>query len=178
MSIFKKVEAEFYVDSPMYEVGNLKFAAKLDIATRLLQWDDEFQGLVLAYQNIAPATKTQYVYADAPYSHQKMKGEFLIFKPYVGCQLPATVTYVSSSAVSLTIFDYFQGIIDIGVHRQNWDFKKDKWFKGTEPISEGDVVIVEVTDVQPSSEGLVLYVNILHKSKLPKKEIYENEEFE
>ncbi|OHS98568.1 hypothetical protein TRFO_08860 [Tritrichomonas foetus] len=172
MSIFRSVTAKFFVDLQQYYIGDLKKATKLDISSRLLQYDPDLDGVILSFSNVEPVSKNKntavcFCYADSPFVHIKMKATFVVFKPYKGCQLPATVTFVSSSAVSLTIFDYFQGFIDLAEHRENWTFRADKWTNETDSFTQNDVVVVEVTDVIPNNDGYSLNVRILRKSEIP-----------
>ena len=182
MSIFKQITAEFFIDLPQYYIGDLRKAAKLEIASRLLKYDPDLDGVILSFSNVEPISKKNknvcFCFADSPFVHIKMKGTFLVFKPYAGCQLPATVTFVSSSAVSLTIFDYFQGYIDLAQHQEKWSFRNDKWTNETDSFTQNDVVVVEVTDVSPNNDGYILSVQIIRKSEVPAIERIESVEVE
>lgn len=174
-SVFKQVTAKFYVDLYQYYIGDLKKAAKLEISSRILKYDPDLDGVILGFSNVESlpkdrAIKTCFCYADSPFVHIRMQATFLVFKPYPTCQLPAAVTFISSSAISLTIFDYFQGYVDLNQHREDWSFRAERWAKKkneSESFGQNDFVIVEVTDVCPNNDGYVLNVKIISKSDIP-----------
>lgn len=173
-SIFQQVTAKFYVDLPQYYIGELKKAAKLEISSRLLKYDPDLNGVILSFSNVEPLSKNPnltscFCYADSPFIHIRMKASFLVFKPFPKCQLPAAVTFVSSSAVSLTIFDYFQGYVNLTEHRENWVFQDEQWVKNdqSEKFGQNDFVVVEVTEVSPNYDGYMLSVKVLRKSDIP-----------
>lgn len=174
-SVFKQVEAKFYVDLPFYYMGELKKAAQLEIASRLLKYDPDLDGVIMTFSHakVLPENKerkTGFCYADSNFAHIKMQATFLVFKPYPTCQLPAVVTFISSSAISLTIFDYFQGYPDLNQHREEWTFRSDKWVRkdnDSQSFAQNDFVVVEVTEVCPNNDGYVLNVKIIRKSDIP-----------
>jgi hypothetical protein len=165
MSAFKRVTAKFFVDLPLCQIGNLREAAKLQISERLFKFDSDIQGTVLAYRDIRPLTPTMRCYADHPFCHIAMQGEFLVFKPFPGALLPAAVTFVSQSAVSLQIFDYFQAFVDLAELTQKWQFGRAEWRMGAIAFRKGDTVIVEVTDTRPTSDGVAMQVRILRRAE-------------
>lgn len=174
-SVFQQIKAKFYIDLPYYYNDDLQKAVKLEISSKLLQYDPDIDGVIMAYSHAQALPenkkkKTCFCYADSAFVHKRMQATFLVFKPYKGCLLPAAVTFVSSSAISLTIFDYFQGYPDLNEHRENWAFRADKWVRkdnDSQSFAQNDFVVVEVTDVFPSNEGYVLNVRIIRKSDIP-----------
>jgi hypothetical protein len=167
MSIFKKVTAKFYVDVPFSAMGNLQEAAKMKITERLLKYDSDLQGTVLAYQHARPVTSFPFCYAEAPFCHIRMLADFLVFRPAPGCRLPATVTFVSSFAVFLQIFDCFQANIDLAQLRSEWKFVRNRWTRVKESFGSYDTVIVEVADARPTRDGLAMGVKIVGISSVP-----------
>ncbi|KAH0786348.1 DNA-directed RNA polymerase I subunit RPA43 [Histomonas meleagridis] len=181
MSVFKKITAKFYVDLAQYYIGELKKAARLEVTSRLLKYDPILKGTIISFSKVMPISKDEkqlcsFVYADSPFVHIQMQAEFLVFKPYPGCLLPATVAYSTSSALSLIIFDYFQGTVDLNEHKKDWSFQQGKWYRGSESITENDVVVVRVTDVQPNTDGVTIACIIEKKSDIPPQEISKPEE--
>ena len=175
-SVFKQVSATFYVDLPFYDMNQISKAAQRLIATKVLQYDPNLDGVILSFNHVAALPKDQqkkmcYCYGELPFSHIKMKADFMIFKPYPKCQLPAVVTFVSSSAISLTIFDYFQGYVDLNQHREDWSFRSDKWVRkdnSSQGFGQNDYVVVEVIDASPNSEETYVFnVKIIRKSDIP-----------
>ena len=169
MSVFLHIKAKFYVDLPHYEMNNLVMGAKLDIAGRLLKYDPSLEGIILAYKDVKPLQRTAFCYADSPYLHIPMEATFLVFRPVIGCHLPGTVTYISQSAVSLTIFDYFEANLDIADLRTNWSFENNQWYQNRVSFVEGDVLVVRVTQVLPTPDRVTFEVQIVGKSASPSK---------
>ena len=170
MSMFKNVTASFNVDLRMFEMGQLKQAAKAKIAENIVKYVQELDGTVLSYERVRPVGKYMYVYADTPALHMRMTGDILVFRPYKGCRLPATVTYVSSSAVSLQVLDNFQGYLDISAHKEMWKFEEDRWYKldGNESFGRYETVVVEVVDVTPmETNGVSFEVKIVGTTDIP-----------
>jgi len=177
MSVFLNVKAKFYVDLPQYEIGNLSMATKIDIAGRLLKYDATLGGIILAYKNVMPLQKLAFCYADSPFLHIPMEATFLVFRPVKDCQLPGTVTYISQSAVSLQIFDYFEANLDIEDLKTKWTFDDNKWYRNREYFGEGDNLVVKVTQIFPSPDGISLEVQIVGKSESPSKPTNDDQEF-
>lgn len=171
MSVFLNIRAKFYVDIPQYEIGNMAAATKLKITELLLRYDANLNGVVLAYKDVKPVQRSAFCYADSPYLHIPMEATFLVFRPVPGCQLPGTITYISSSAVSLCVFDYFQADVDIADLKTSWTFGNNKWFRNRENLVEGDSVVVKVINVNPIPRGIQLDVQIVEKSKAPSKPV-------
>ena len=139
------------------------------------------QGTIISFSKVKPISKDSkelvtFCYADQPFVHIKMQAEFLVFKPYKGCLLPATIVYSTSSSISLTVFDYFQASANISEHRESWEFQQDKWYKGSESIANNDVVVVEVEEVTPNNEGVSMLVKIVKRSDVPPQAIEETNE--
>jgi hypothetical protein len=168
MSVFKHVTAKFYVDIPASQMGRLRDAAKVKITERLFKHDPDLQGIVLAYQKVRPLSPFVSFYADHPFCHIQMEGEFLVFKPFVGARLPAVVTFLTASAVCLQICDFFPAFIEFEELKSVWHFSGDVWVKGEDSFGKGDTVIVEVKETRPATEGMALEVRILRKAdKIP-----------
>lgn len=167
----------FYVDLPCYDMGRLKEAAKSYISSYLFSYEQVMGGTIMAYQNVRPFGKLCRHYADLPYNHIKMQADVLLFQPYPGCQLPATVTFASSSAVSLQILDTFRGYVNMHDLRAKWEFSEDKWHRDNQSFGAEETVVVEVEDVMPSTEGIVLNVKILRHSDVPVQTTVTGEEY-
>jgi hypothetical protein len=165
MSAFKRITARFYVDLPLCQLGGLREAAKLQISERLLKFDADLQATVLAYRDIRPLAPTMRCYADHPFCHVAMQGEFLVFKPLPGARLPAAVTFVSQAAVSLQVFEHFQAFVDVAELRARWTFARDEWAMGPVAFRKGDTVIVEVADARPAQDGVAMQVRILRRAE-------------
>lgn len=177
-SVFQKATVKFYVDLSDTELGRIIPAAKDYIAGCLFCYEQREGGVVLAYSNVRPFQKYLRCHADLPYCHIKMLADVLLFKPYPGCELPATVTFVSSSAINLQIIDTFRGYVNMQHLRKNWYFKDEKWHlnDGNQSFTAYENVVVLVEDVMGSSEGLVMNVRVLRRSDVPVQATIEDEE--
>ena len=169
MSVFKKATVTFSVDMRFWAIGCLKQTAKSEITEKLMEHVQELDGTILAYENVRPVQKFARCYADTPACHIEMQADVLLFKPYKGAQLPATVTYVSSSCVSLEVLDAFQGYVDISELKEKWTFDGDAmaWRNNDtgETFGAYETVVVEVIDSSPTNaNGVSLKVNIVRKS--------------
>ena len=167
MSVFKKVTVTFSVD--MRFDGKLKDTAKSEIVDKLMEHVQELDGTILAYKNTRPVQKYAHCYADTPACHILMQADVLLFRPYPGVQLPATVTYVSSSCVSLQVLDTFHGFVDMAELREQWKFDNESlvWYRSNpdETFGAYETVVVEVVKVAPAKEnGVSLQVKIVRKS--------------
>lgn len=169
---------KFYVDVSNTEMKRLIPAAKDYIAGCLFCYEQTQGGVVLAYSNVRPMQKFWRCHNDLPYTHIKMLADVLLFKPYRGCELPATVTFVSSSAINLQIIDTFRGYVNMEDLRQNWHFADEKWQKNnsSESFTAYENVVVLVEDVMGSSEGLVMNVKVLRRSDVAVQGTIEDEE--
>jgi hypothetical protein len=98
-----------------------------------------------------------------------MQADFLVFKPEPGYRLPATVTFVSSSAVSLQIFDCFQADIDLAQLRGEWTFVRDRWTRADESFGSYDTVVVEILGIRPTPDGVAMGVKVLGRSSVPNR---------
>lgn len=174
MSVFSQVRARTTVDIPVWRMGSLKEATKLILMNKLLTYDDTLEGVILGIKNISPVQPFSDFYADTPAFHQTMEGDFLVFRPRKGCILPARVTFVSASSLTLTILGYFTGNVELNELKHDWTFTKNMWRKGADAFGEGDEVSVEITRATPSINGMDLNVKVL--SKLANTENPENPE--
>lgn len=163
MSVFVQVRAKVTVDIPVWRMGGLKDATKLILLNKLLTYDDTLEGVILGIKNTNPESPYSKFYADTPAIHQTIEGDFLVFRPKTGCILPAKVTFVSSSSLTLTVLGYFTGNVETAELKRDWTFSKNNWKKGSDEFAEGDEVQVEVVRASPSVNGLDLTVKVLSK---------------
>jgi hypothetical protein len=169
MSGFTLAKVNFFVDIPFYNITRLRDAAKLLVSERLFRYDQVLQGAVMAYRNLRPLAKSCSCYADSPFCHMPMEADMLVFRPTLGSELPAFVSHVSSSAISLQVFACFPAYLNLDELRENWRFdgNSDAWSDGHRSFGRGHTLVVEVTDVKPTSEGISLAVRLVRISDMP-----------
>jgi len=163
MSAFEEVHAKFYVDLPMYQIGNLKQAAKSEIIQKLLTYDDTIEGSILGFKNIKPTEPFCKVYADGPALHVQLEADFMVFKPKVGCVLPGKVSFISSSSLNLLVLGKFNATVDFSEFSKKWSFQQQCWECGEVQINNGDVLLLTVLDVITDSEGPSMTVRVEKK---------------
>lgn len=84
---FRKVNAEMLIDLPPKAFEDFEKGVYTYMNALVMQYVDELEGIVLAYENVKLCDSTGYIYEDSPYSHFFVSADFTLWDASVGCKM-------------------------------------------------------------------------------------------
>ncbi|CAG8571352.1 4883_t:CDS:2 [Diversispora eburnea] len=111
---FRKVNAEMLIDLPPKAFEDFDKGVYTYMNALMMQYVDELDGIVLAYENVKLCDNTGYIYEDSPYSHFFVRADFTLWDASIGCKMVGKVVRQSPLHISLLLYDSF----NVKINRQ------------------------------------------------------------
>lgn len=148
-------------------------ALEQELNSKLLQYDEKLQGVVLSYDQIKVEDEQARVriFADSHYINVHISTRLLLFRPQAGCKLVGEVNYTNSSAVGLLVHGIFNASISDEHIPDEWEFYEDQdadtsyWAAGETRMEIGSLVEFEVVDFRTQDDILSIQACILDSAK-------------
>ncbi|CAG8647100.1 19618_t:CDS:2 [Racocetra fulgida] len=86
-SPFRIVTAKMLIDLPPKAFEDFDQGIYTYMNALIMQYVEEFSGIVLAYENIKLCDTSGYIYEDSPYCHFYVQADFVIWDASKGCKL-------------------------------------------------------------------------------------------
>ncbi|CAG8605933.1 21031_t:CDS:2 [Cetraspora pellucida] len=106
-SPFRIVTAKMLIDLPPKAFEDFDQGIYTYMNALIMQYVEEFNGIVLAYENIKLCDKSGYIYEDSPYCHFYVQADFVIWDASKGCKLTGKVIRQSPTHIALLLYESF-----------------------------------------------------------------------
>ncbi|CAG8546206.1 1547_t:CDS:2 [Acaulospora colombiana] len=112
---FRKVNAEMLIDLPPKAFEDFDKGVYTYMNALVMQYVDELDGIVLAYENVQLCDKSGYIYEDSPYSHFFVRADFILWDASKGCRMVGKVIRQSPLHIALLLYESF----NVKINRQS-----------------------------------------------------------
>ncbi|CAG8447831.1 17849_t:CDS:2 [Acaulospora morrowiae] len=112
---FRKVNAEMLIDLPPKAFEDFDKGVFTYINALIMQYVEELDGIVLAYENVQLCDKTGYIYEDSPYCHFFVRADFILWDASKGCRMVGKVIRQSPLHIALLLYESF----NVKINRQS-----------------------------------------------------------
>ncbi|CAG8439088.1 9220_t:CDS:2 [Dentiscutata heterogama] len=106
-SPFRIVTAKMLIDLPPKAFEDFDQGIYTYMNALIMQYVEEFNGIVLAYENIKLCNTSGYIYEDSPYCHFYVQADFVIWDASKGCRLTGKVIRQSPTHIALLLYESF-----------------------------------------------------------------------
>ncbi|CAG8597340.1 16240_t:CDS:2 [Gigaspora rosea] len=106
-SPFRIVTAKMLIDLPPKAFEDFDQGTYTYMNALIMQYVEEFNGIVLAYENIKLCDTSGYIYEDSPYCHFYVQADFVIWDASKGCRLTGKVIRQSPTHIALLLYESF-----------------------------------------------------------------------
>merc|ERR1711968_97907 len=148
-------------------------AIESELNTKLLQYDEKLEGVVLSYDNIKVENELGRVrmFCDSHFINVHISARLLLFCPKPGAKLVGEVNYVDSGSVGLLVHGIFNASIADEQIPDEWEFFEDEdveksyWAMGEQRMEVGTLVAFEVVESRNTDDIVSIQATMLDEER-------------
>mmetsp|Transcript_35799 Transcript_35799/g.79664 ORF Transcript_35799/g.79664 Transcript_35799/m.79664 type:complete len:313 (-) Transcript_35799:486-1424(-) len=164
----QKVDARFQIELHPSKLHNVEDGVDEQMNNLLLRYNEEFEGIVMAYSNVTSSNKAASIHPYFPFVHLDVRAQLLLFKPVVGNMLVGEVIKVGADFIGLLVLGVLNASIaaesihsefKCSLQNQSWSSTKE----AGHVIQVGTLVKFEVVKMQEQAGFFTIYGSLLKR---------------